>query len=45
MIIPFYAFWAFILVALGLASLWGLAHGHERREAELRQQHQQHHML
>lgn len=37
MIIPFYSLWAIILVALGLAALWGLAHGAERHEHERRE--------
>jgi hypothetical protein len=36
MIVPFYVVWGIIIVALGLAALWGLAHGAERREAERR---------
>jgi hypothetical protein len=36
MIIAFYPLWGIIIVALGLAALWGLAHGAERRERERR---------
>jgi hypothetical protein len=36
MIIPFYPLWAIIIVALGIAAVWGLAHGAERRESERR---------
>jgi hypothetical protein len=36
MIVPFYVVWGIIIVALGLAALWGLAHGAERRETERR---------
>jgi hypothetical protein len=36
MIVPFYTLWAIIIVALGLASLWGLAHGAQTRERERR---------
>jgi hypothetical protein len=36
MIVPFYPLWGIIVVALGLAALWGLAHGAERRETERR---------
>jgi len=34
MIVPFYPLWAIIIVALGIAAVWGLAHGAERREQE-----------
>jgi hypothetical protein len=34
MIVPFYLVWGIIIVALGLAALWGLAHGAERRVDE-----------
>lgn len=44
MIIPFYALWAIILVALGLAALWGLAHGAERHEHERREFERERHM-
>lgn len=37
MIIPFYPLWAIIIVALGIAAVWGLAHGAERSEQEQRQ--------
>jgi len=37
MIIPFYPLWAIIIVALGIAAVWGLAHGAERREYEQRE--------
>ena len=37
MIIPFYPLWAIIIVALGIAAVWGLAHGAERRESERRE--------
>lgn len=36
MIVAFYPLWGIIIVALGLAALWGLAHGAERRERERR---------
>jgi hypothetical protein len=36
MIIAFYPLWGIIITALGLAALWGLAHGAERRERERR---------
>lgn len=36
MIVPFYVVWGIIIVALGLAALWGLAHGAERHETEQR---------
>jgi hypothetical protein len=36
MIVPFYVVWGIIIVALGLAALWGLAHGAERRETARR---------
>lgn len=36
MVVPFYVVWGIIIVALGLAALWGLAHGAERRESERR---------
>jgi hypothetical protein len=36
MIIAFYPLWGIIIAALGLAALWGLAHGAERRERERR---------
>lgn len=37
MIIPFYPLWGIVIVALGLAALWGLLHGAENREAERRE--------
>ena len=37
MIIPFYPLWAIIIVALGIAAVWGLAHGAERQELERRE--------
>ncbi len=37
MIVPFYPLWAIIIVALGIAAVWGLAHGAERHEAERRE--------
>jgi hypothetical protein len=37
MIIPFYPLWAIIIVALGIAAVWGLAHGAERQEQERRE--------
>jgi hypothetical protein len=37
MIIPFYPLWAIIIVALGIAAVWGLAHGAERRENDRRE--------
>lgn len=39
MIIPFYPLWGIIIVGLGLAALWGLAHGAQSkaRERELRE--------
>jgi hypothetical protein len=37
MIIPFYPVWGIVIVALGLAALWGLTHGAERRENERRE--------
>ncbi|MBO0831928.1 MAG: hypothetical protein J2P28_15730 [Actinobacteria bacterium] len=37
MIIPFYPLWAIIIVALGIAALWGLAHGHEHEQREQRE--------
>jgi hypothetical protein len=36
MIVPFYVVWGIIIVALGLAALWGLAHGAERHETDRR---------
>jgi hypothetical protein len=36
MIVPFYVVWGIIIVGLGLAAMWGLAHGAERRESEQR---------
>lgn len=36
MIVPFYPLWGIIVVALGLAAVWGLAHGAERREQQRR---------
>jgi hypothetical protein len=37
MIIPFYPLWAIIIVALGIAAVWGLAHGAERQEQDRRE--------
>jgi hypothetical protein len=39
MIVPFYLIWGVIIVALGVAALWGLAHGAEResQKRELRE--------
>jgi hypothetical protein len=47
MIIPFYPFWAIIIVGLGLAALWGLAHGAQSkaRERELREYARQREMM
>jgi hypothetical protein len=36
MIIAFYPLWGIIIVGLGLAALWGLAHGAQSRERERR---------
>jgi hypothetical protein len=36
MIIPFYPVWGIIIVALGIAAIWGLAHGAQSRERERR---------
>jgi hypothetical protein len=36
MIVPFYVVWGIIIVGLGLAAMWGLAHGAERRDSEQR---------
>jgi hypothetical protein len=44
MIIAFYPLWGIIIAALGLAALWGLAHGAERRESERRAYEYQRHM-
>jgi hypothetical protein len=40
MIVPFYVVWGIIIVALGLAALWGLAHGAERRVDEYEHERQ-----
>ncbi len=39
MVIPFYPLWGIIIVALGIAAIWGLAHGAQSaaRERELRE--------
>ncbi|HYK68276.1 MAG TPA: hypothetical protein VEV45_10045 [Streptosporangiaceae bacterium] len=37
MIVPFYPLWGIIVVALGIAAVWGLAHGAERHESERRE--------
>jgi hypothetical protein len=44
MIVPFYLVWGIIIVALGIAAIWGLAHGAERREQERRVDEYQRHM-
>jgi hypothetical protein len=43
MIVPFYVVWGIIIVALGLAALWGLAHGAERRVDEYEYERQRTH--
>jgi hypothetical protein len=47
MIIPFYPLWGIIVVGLGLAALWGLAHGAQSkvRERELRDYARQRQMM
>ena len=45
MIIAFYPLWGIIITALGLAALWGLAHGAERRERERRDYERQRQMM
>ncbi len=44
MVIPFYPLWGIIIVALGIAAIWGLAHGAQSkaRERELREYERQH---
>jgi hypothetical protein len=34
MVIPFYPLWGIIIVALGIAAVWGLAHGQEQERAQ-----------
>ncbi|HXW88205.1 MAG TPA: hypothetical protein VEJ42_08090 [Streptosporangiaceae bacterium] len=47
MVIPFYPLWGIIIVALGIAAVWGLAHGSEteRRENERREYERQRQMM
>ncbi|MGB6457128.1 MAG: hypothetical protein WBH47_21875 [Streptosporangiaceae bacterium] len=47
MIVPFYIVWGIIIVALGIAALWGLAHGAESRsrEREMREYERQRQMM
>ncbi|MGH3303093.1 MAG: DUF7144 family membrane protein [Streptosporangiaceae bacterium] len=45
MVIAFYPLWGIIIVALGLAALWGLAHGAESRERERHEYERQRQMM
>ncbi len=45
MILAFYPLWGIIIVALGLASLWALAHGAQSREHDRREWERQRQMM